>query len=151
MAERTGDFSSTVDSAGDPLAVYDPQSTRPNPAFDPSQAVAKGNLQYLRDLFPASRIPLSRLDSTAQAALAFYPAPNVSAGPFFQNNFFINSPETNGANGVIAKLDAPVRSAQHLYLEIDFSNGLLGASRWFQTDANPGPADRNFQSRAGIL
>ena len=151
MAERIGDFSSTVDSAGDPLAIYDPQSTRTNPAFDPAQAVSPSNLQYLREIFPASRIPPSRLDATAQAALAFYPEPNTSAGPFFQNNFFINSPETNDANGVIAKLDAPVGSAQHLSLEIDFSNGLLGASRWFQTDANPGPADRNFQSRAGIL
>lgn len=149
LPERTGDFSSTVDKSGSPLPIYDPQTTRPNPAFDSSQPVTTSNLQYLRDAFPANQIPFSRLDATAQAALALYPAPNTSVGPFFQNNYFINSPETNLANGVIAKVDAPVKDHHRLSAEVDYSNGLLGASRWFQTDANPGAADRDFRNRSG--
>ncbi len=149
VAERAGDFSSTVDQAGNALPIYDPRTTRANPAFDPSRPVSIENLQYSRDPFPGNRIPLSLLDSTAQAAMAMYPAPNANAGPFFQNNYFINSPETNIANGVIAKIDAPVKGHHRLSAEVDYSNGVLGAARWFQTDANPGPADRNFQSRAG--
>jgi hypothetical protein len=147
--ERTGDFSSTVDTAGNPLPVYDPGTTRPNPAFDPSQPVSTGNLQYFRDTFPGNRIPVSRLDTTAQAAIALYPAPNASVGPYFQNNFFINSPETNVANGVIAKVDAPVRDHHRLSADVNHSNGLLGAPRWFSTAANPGPSDRTFFNRTG--
>ena len=57
--ERLGDFSGTVDSAGQPLPIYDPASTRPNPAFDASQPVTAENLQYLRDPFPGNVIPAS--------------------------------------------------------------------------------------------
>jgi hypothetical protein len=41
----------------------------------------------------------------AQKALAFYAAPNASAGPFFRNNYFVNWPETNTPDGVIIKVD----------------------------------------------
>lgn len=151
LAERTGDFSSTVDQAGHALPIFDPLTTRPNPSFDPAQPVSAGNLQYLREAFPGNQIPLSRLDPTARAAVALYPAPNANVGPFFQNNYFINSPETNLANGVIAKVDAPVKDHHRLSAEVDYSNGLLGASRWFPTVANPGPNDQNFQNRSGSL
>ncbi|HVW85495.1 MAG TPA: hypothetical protein VHB50_12480, partial [Bryobacteraceae bacterium] len=149
LAQRTGDFSSTVDSAGNPLPIYDPQTTRPNPAFDPAQPVSLSNLQYLRDTFAGNQIPQSRLDTTARAALALYPAPNTNVGPFFQNNYFINSPETNVANGLITKIDSPVKDHHRISAEIDYSNGLYGAPRWFPTDANPGAPDRDFRTRAG--
>ena len=151
LAERAGDFSATVDKSGQPLVIYDPQTTRPNPGFDPSQPVSTANLQYLRDPFPGNQIPLSRLDPAARGAMQLYPAPNASVGPFLQNNLFINSPETNDANGVISKVDTPVKDHHRLSAEVDYSNGLLGAPRWFQTAANPGPADRNFQNRVGSL
>ncbi len=54
-AERTGDYSAVVDSSGVVLPIYDPRTTRINPAFDPSRAVSTDNLQYLRDRFPGSR------------------------------------------------------------------------------------------------
>ena len=63
-----GNFSGTVDSAGQPLPIYDPASTRPNPAFDASQPVTTENLQYLRDPFPGNMIPASRLDPSRRSA-----------------------------------------------------------------------------------
>src|SRR5580692_99487 len=98
MDERTGDYSHTVDEAGDPLIIYDPNSTRPNPAYNPSQPVSVTNLQYLRDPFPGNLIPVDRLNPVALAALKLYPAPNAAIGPFFQNNYFVDSPEVNGAS-----------------------------------------------------
>jgi hypothetical protein len=151
LAERAGGGASTVDQAGKPLPVYDPRTTRSNPGFDPSQSVSTSNLQYLRDEFPGRQIPPSRLDTTAQAAVVQYPAPNAIVGPFLQNNYFINSPETNTADGVIAKVDAPVKGHHRISAEADYSNGLLGAPRWFPTDGNPGPADHTFQNRVGTL
>jgi hypothetical protein len=146
VTQRTGDFSATVDQAGNRLAIFDPAGTRPNPQFDAARPVSSGNLQYLRDQFPEGRIPASRLDKVAQAAVALYPRPNAAVGPFLQNNYFINSPETNIANGLIAKVDAPVGTRHRVSLEIDNSNGLLGAPRWFASEANPGAADRNFRN-----
>src|SRR5260221_485872 len=71
--ERTGSFANTVDAAGNPLQVYDPQSTSPNPLYIPSQDVSTTNLQYLRQQFPGNTIPIVRQDRVAMAALQFYP------------------------------------------------------------------------------
>ena len=46
--ERTGSFGHVVDAAGNPLPIYDPASTSPNPLYNPSQDVSTSNLQYLR-------------------------------------------------------------------------------------------------------
>jgi hypothetical protein len=51
-----------VDSAGQRIPIYDPLTTRPNPAYDPSQAVSATNPQYLRDPFPNNIIPANRLE-----------------------------------------------------------------------------------------
>ena len=63
-----------VDQAGNLLPIYDPQTTRRNPAFKSSEPVSIDNLEYLRDPFPGNVIPQDRLDPTAQQALALYPA-----------------------------------------------------------------------------
>lgn len=151
LAERTGDFSETVDLSGNPLPVYDPASTRHNPDFDSSNPVSTGNLQYLREPFPGNRIPASRLDPVATDALKHYPAPNTNVGPFFRNNYFVVSPETNEANGMIVRLDHSWAERHRLDFSTAFSNGLAGAARLFPTIADPNPADRRFTSRRGSV
>jgi len=151
VAQRTGDYSDVLDPAGAVLPIYDPATTLPNPAYDPSQPVSTTNLQYLREPFPGNRIPATRLDPVAQKALQYYPMPNTDIGPFFQNNYFIDAPETNTANGMIGKLDQSLRDRHRITLELAFSNGTLGAAQWFPTAANPGPANRQFQTRRGSL
>jgi len=151
VAQRTGDYSDVLDPAGAVLPIYDPATTLPNPAYDPSQPVSTTNLQYLREPFPGNRIPATRLDPVAQKALQYYPLPNTDIGPFFQNNYFIDAPETNTANGMIGKLDQSLRDRHRITLELAFSNGTLGAAQWFPTAANPGPANRQFQTRRGSL
>ncbi len=147
LPEREGDFSHTVDAAGNPLPIYDPKSTRANPDFDPLQPVSTSNLQYLRDPFPGNVIPRNRLSGVAMKAVSLYPTPNTEPAPFYQNNYFINSPETNVANGIIARVAHPLSEKQRLSGEIAASNGLVGAARWFPSIANPGDSDREFQSR----
>ena len=150
-AQRTGDYSQVVDQAGNVLPVYDPNTTRPNPAYDATQPVSLTNLQYLRDPFPGNIIPANRLNPVAVNALKLYPEPNTDIGPFFQNNYFIYSPEINSANGMIGKVDQAIRERQHVYLEAAFSNGSLDAAAWFPTAANPGPANRLFTTRRASL
>ena len=147
LPERSGDFSATVDQSGNQLPIFDPATTHTNPNFDPSLPVSSDNLQYSREPFPQNRIPLSRLDGTALQAVSLYPAPNAAAGPFFQNNYFINSPETNVANGVIGKVDHALTDRHRLALEFNYSDGLLGASRWFDNPGNPGPPDTQSSNR----
>jgi hypothetical protein len=151
MDERTGDYSHTVDEAGDPLIIYDPNSTRPNPAYNPSQPVSVTNLQYLRDPFPGNLIPVDRLNPVALAALKLYPAPNAAIGPFFQNNYFVDSPEVNGASGMIGKVDHSIGERQRISTELAFSDGVLDPAPVFNTIANPGSPNQDFSSRRGSL
>jgi hypothetical protein len=147
VTERGGDYSAVVDYSGNPLPIFDPTSTRLNPAYDASQPVSTENLQYLRDPFPSNRMPASRLDPVAQNMLAYYPLPNSDAGPFYRNNYFVVSPETNQANGMIAKIDHTFLEKNRLNFNISFTNGLADSAAFYPTAADPGPTDREYQNR----
>jgi outer membrane receptor protein involved in Fe transport len=68
---RDGDFS------GGP-AIFDPQTTRANPAFDAGRPAGPQNPQFLRDAFPGNRIPANRLDPVALRVLqGFVPMPTM--------------------------------------------------------------------------
>ncbi|MFN7921688.1 MAG: hypothetical protein U0Q16_16425 [Bryobacteraceae bacterium] len=151
MPERSGNWSDTVDLAGQPLPIYDPRTTAANPRYDATQAVSTDNLQYDRAPFPANRIPASRLDSAAQKAISYYPAPNSDAGPFFRNNYFVFAPEVNKADGVIAGVDHTVNEKHRVRTNINYSNGTDGAAPWFPSIANPGSVPRDRASRRGTL
>ena len=140
-----------MDSAGQPLPIYDPASTRLNPAFDAAQPVTPENLQYVRDPFSGNAIPASRLDSTAVKALDYYPEPNASVGPYFLNNYSAVSPETNTANGMIVKVDHNLSNNHRIAVSTAFSNGLIGTAKIFPTIADPNSPDRTFASRRGSV
>src|SRR5450759_117418 len=129
--ERTGDFSRTVDQAGNSLPVYDPATTARSPGYDASQPVSLTNLQYVRTPFPGNRIPASQLAAPIQQAIEFYPLPNTDIGPFFQNNYFVNAPQTDTADGFIFKLDHPFRERHRITSTSTLSNGFLGSARYF--------------------
>lgn len=151
LEERTGNWAGVVDSAGQMLPIFDPLSTRTNPAFNPAQAVSADNLEYVREQFPGNVIPASRLDRTAQRAARLLPAPNSNAGPFFRNNYFILAPEVNRADGVIGRVDHTASERHRLAFGWNYSNGVDDAAPWYPTAANPGPADRLRKSRRAYV
>lgn len=144
--QRLGDFSDLVDSAGQPVPIYDPLTTRPNPAYDPSQPVSENNLQYLRDPFPGNIIPANRLEPIARAALALYPRSNINVGPFLQNNYWVNSPFENRADGVIAKLDHRLTEKQQLGFNFNLSRGLRKSPQYYPGPANAGAPSYDFEN-----
>ena len=96
-AERRGDFSTLGDSRGTPIPIYDPQSTRANPAGP----------GFVRDLFPGNVIPTARLDKVALNILPFYPLPNrAPTDPFtHSNNYQANLGAAKNAQQLTAKGD----------------------------------------------
>lgn len=151
MPERTGDWRSTVDNAGVSLPIHDPASTAANGAFDRSRPVTRDNLEFQRAVFPGNVIPASRLDATAQRALALYPAPNSDAGPFFRNNYFAFTPEQNSANGTIVRVDHTLTEKDRLAFNLNYSNGTDGAAPLFPNAANPGSVIVDRRSRRASL
>jgi hypothetical protein len=78
--QRSGDFSQTLTAAGALVQIYDPLSTRTDPA-NPANRI--------RDQFPGNRIPPGRLSPVAQAVLAYYPKANTTGvANTNANNFF---------------------------------------------------------------
>jgi hypothetical protein len=70
LAVRTGDFSGMA-------PIYDPATTRSNPAFNPALPISAANPQFIRDQFPGNRIPASRMNPVAlQVLQRFVVAPN---------------------------------------------------------------------------
>lgn len=65
--ERSGDFSQTFDGRGNLIKVFDPATTRPNPARTGF---------FIRDQFQGNKIQASRLDPIALRILQFYPLPS---------------------------------------------------------------------------
>lgn len=63
---REGDFSNWYTAAGVLIPVYDPDTTRPNPA----------GAGQIRDVFPGNRVPRTRFDPITPKILAFWPEPN---------------------------------------------------------------------------
>ena len=66
--ERSGDFSRSVDAQGRPIVIFDPLTTRPNPA-------APG--QFIRDPFPNNVIPQDRIDPVARSLMTMFPLPDT--------------------------------------------------------------------------
>jgi hypothetical protein len=73
--EVSGDFG----MAG--VTIYNPFSSRPNPAFDATKPVSPANPQVIRDPFPGNVIPQNLIDPKAQLFLRQYvPGPNMDMG-----------------------------------------------------------------------
>ena len=68
---RLGNFSGAA-------PIYDPLTTRANPAFDPTRPSSPSNPQFIRSQFPNNRIPLDRMNPVALSVLQqFVPLPNL--------------------------------------------------------------------------
>jgi hypothetical protein len=65
LAQRQGDFSQTFAQNGQQIRVFDPFTTRANPAGG-----------FIRDQFANNVIPLNRMDPVARQVLNYFPLPN---------------------------------------------------------------------------
>ena len=96
-AFRNGDFSAW------PQQLYDPLTTRPNPA-NPAQ--------FIRTPFPGNIIPADRIDPTAKKILSYLPLPNM---PGNYSNFNATLPQRNNERTTFAtKVDHQITAAQRM-------------------------------------
>jgi hypothetical protein len=85
--QRGGDFSQTFNQNGSQATIYDPFSTRVNPAGG-----------FLRDAFPNNRIPSNMIDPVAARVIALYPRPNTAGDPFTNARNFAAAGKTVTSN-----------------------------------------------------
>ncbi len=137
LQERQGDFKDWVDSNGDLIPVYDPDTLRPNPNFDANQDVGANNLPFLRDQFmgcdgktPNVICPNDpRLqNSLAPAWFKYLPAPNV---PGILNNYLVPKPRPEEllfhTNYFNLRIDQYIRNSDHISASVYYQGAAPNA------------------------
>ena len=78
--ERQGDFSRSFAANGQVIRIFNPFTTRPNPAGG-----------FIRDQFPDNAIPRELWDPVALNVLRYYPRPNQPGDPVTGRNNYVAS------------------------------------------------------------
>lgn len=88
IEQRNGDFSKTLNQAGALIRIFNPFTTRVNPA---------NTAQSIRDQFTDNKIPANLMDPVALNILKYFPLPNQpgDANTFANNYAASGSTETN--------------------------------------------------------
>jgi hypothetical protein len=125
IAERQGNFAGVLNTAGQPVTIYDPDAVHVN------SGEGSG---HLRDPFPGNQIPLGRFDPVAAKVVNTYAAPNLSgSGPALINNFVGAVNRADVQDQVNAKIDHIFNTQHHLFGRFTFHRQLPGTADLFHT------------------
>lgn len=141
--QRAGDFSETRTAAGQLVQVFDPMSTRTDPANPANR---------LRDQFPGNRIPQSRLAPTAVGVNAFYPQPNTTGVAITNaNNFFGlgSSPLDKEIYGL--RLDHYLTATRRIAGRYTWDKTLQGVPNFYANVAEIQTSDLPLQRHSGFV
>lgn len=104
--ERRGDFSQTRNPDGSLAVIFNPFTTRPDPA-NPGQ--------FIRDPFPGNVIPQALFDPVAARVVQLYPVSNRAGDPVTgADNFFASGTGTNVRDAFDVRVDW-ARSTKHTF------------------------------------
>ncbi|MEK7409064.1 MAG: TonB-dependent receptor [Acidobacteriota bacterium] len=103
--ERQGDFSRTLAANGQLIRVFDPFTTRANPAGG-----------FIRDAVPGNVIPASRFDPVAVNVLKYMPPPNTAGNPVTnQQNYYQAGSRLLNTNNLDFRVDYNLSSARRFF------------------------------------
>jgi hypothetical protein len=123
-AQRQGDFSQTFAQNGQQIRIFDPFSTRANPAGG-----------FIRDQFAGNVIPASRMDPVALNVLKFFPLPNQPGNPVTgaQNYFATGTAELNVDN-LDGRVDHQISERQKGFMRYSYRKTFSAPAVFFPAD-----------------
>jgi hypothetical protein len=105
LLERQGDFSSTFASNGQLIRIFDPFTTRANPAGG-----------FIRDPFADNKIPANRMDAVAMNVLKYFPLPNQTGNPITNaNNYSSSGSRQLNLNQFDGRIDHTLTPTQKIF------------------------------------
>jgi hypothetical protein len=143
---RTGDFSDFRDTNGNLIVIYDPLTTRLNPAFDASRPVSATNPQFLRDPFPGNIIPSNRINPVGRNVASIYPLPNAS-GNFNNYTSTVNRDVTDHVFS--GRVDHRVSDADSFFARFNWGKFKLDAPQGQAACCLPTPAEAASRFQLG--
>jgi hypothetical protein len=124
-----GDFRNYKTANGTLIKIYDPQTTRANPNFDPTKTNNDDNPQFIRDQFQCNGvlnvICPNRINPVAQKLLSFYPKPNTTpvSGDPWRNNFAdIPNIANDKFKNWIFKIDQNIGEKDKVFFRYGYNN-----------------------------
>ncbi|MGH9660015.1 MAG: TonB-dependent receptor domain-containing protein, partial [Bryobacteraceae bacterium] len=106
LVERQGDFSRTFAANGQQIRIFDPFTTRANPA----------GAGFIRDPFAQNQIPAARFDPVAVNSLRYYPQPNTAgAAVTNQQNYAQSSGRQVNINQADLRVDHNLTPRQRIF------------------------------------
>jgi hypothetical protein len=124
LAQRQGDFSQTFAQNGQLIRIFDPFSTRANPAGG-----------FLRDQFQNNVIPGSRMDPVALNVLNYFPLPNQPGNPVTgaQNYFATGTAELNVDN-IDGRIDHQISDKSKMFGRYSYRKTFSAPASFFPED-----------------
>ena len=131
-AQRLGDFSNTFDTNGALKIIYDPATTRLDPA------APAGTTQYIRDRFAGNRIPVSQINPIAANILKYFPAPNQAGiGRSDTNNYFSPAPSVLDNNRIDSRIDHKFSDRHFVFARGDYFANLNSSPDVYNSPMSP--------------
>jgi hypothetical protein len=106
-AQKAGDFSQTLNSAGQLVTIYDPTTT------------TSSGSGFVRSPFPGNVIPVNRIDPVAANIVKYYPPPNR---PGAVNSFFEVGTAVVNSNTVDTKVDENINEKNRFFFRYSQRN-----------------------------
>jgi Carboxypeptidase regulatory-like domain len=127
-AWRQGDFSNLRNTAGAPILIYDPVTTRSDGA---------GN--FIRDPFPGNVIPADRIDPVARNLMKFFPEPNANPSNQFSqvNNYFGSSKSVNDDDRFDVRIDQNFSAKWRMFGRVSYSVSQTQPHNFFGNAGTP--------------
>jgi hypothetical protein len=136
-AMKSGNFSGVV-----PNGIYDPLTTRPNPAGGAA----------IRERFPGDIIPASRWDPIGSGMARLWPDPQTSA---LVNNFVANPTKRSNMHRADGRIDHQLTSRDTLFARFSIDKGLIVMPDTFDKNIGGNEAsfagDNNVDGRNGVF
>jgi hypothetical protein len=144
--EREGDFSQTRDANGNPIVIYNPMTTMPNPS------APAGTTQYIRTPFSGNIIPPSLFNAVGLKLLSYYPMPNrLGQGASDVNNYFSSAPTASRQNTVDSRVDHRLSEAHSIFVRFDWFQRFNDAADPYGNGLSPGLNDQRLPGYNGML
>jgi hypothetical protein len=115
LAQRGGDFSRTLNNAGQLMPIYDPATGR------------TVNGAWVRDAFPGNIIPANRIDAVGAKIANIYPAPNIvpPGSVNWQNNYQYPGFTKYFFPNIVTRMDHNFSAKERIFGRYVYNNQLL--------------------------
>jgi hypothetical protein len=138
LAQRQGDFSQTFAQNGQPIRIFDPFTTRANPAGG-----------FIRDQFLNNVIPPDRTDPVARQVLKYFPLPNQPGNPTTgAQNYFATGTAQLNVDNVDGRVDHQISDKAKTFVRYSYRKTFSAPATFFPEDIAIAEGRVNEQNRA---